>query len=187
MRSDRIRFWCQSCIRPIAEAGELIKRVNPQTLFHVDAVQGFGKFRIYPARTHVDMMSVSAHKIHGPKGTGFLYIRKGAKVSPIIYGGGQQKGMRSGTENVAGAAGLARAAELMYLTNRRRPRRLRRLAWRETYWIPPFVSVFPSLQLRRKSSILYRHYANWFRRSDGIPEDKGVKKIIGGILCLRLF
>ena len=101
-------------IQPIAEAGELIKRVNPQTLFHVDAVQGFGKFRIYPARTHVDMMSVSAHKIHGPKGTGFLYIRKGAKVSPIIYGGGQQKGMRSGTENVPGIAGLAKAAEMVY-------------------------------------------------------------------------
>lgn len=101
-------------MQPIAEAGELIKRVNPQTLFHVDAVQGFGKFRIYPARENVDMLSVSAHKIHGPKGVGFLYIRKGAKVSPIIYGGGQQKGMRSGTENVPGIAGLARAAELVY-------------------------------------------------------------------------
>lgn len=101
-------------IQPIAEAGELIKRVNPQTLFHVDAVQGFGKFRIYPARIHVDMMSVSAHKIHGPKGAGFLYIRKGAKVSPIIYGGGQQKGMRSGTENVPGITGLAKAAEMVY-------------------------------------------------------------------------
>lgn len=101
-------------IQPIAEAGELIKRVNPQTLFHVDAVQGFGKFRIYPAKMDVDMLSVSAHKIHGPKGVGFLYIRKGAKVSPIIYGGGQQKGMRSGTENVPGIAGLAKAAELVY-------------------------------------------------------------------------
>lgn len=101
-------------IQPIAEAGELIKRVNPQTLFHVDAVQGFGKFRIYPVKQNVDMLSVSAHKIHGPKGAGFLYIRKGAKVSPIIYGGGQQKGMRSGTENVPGIAGLARAAELVY-------------------------------------------------------------------------
>lgn len=101
-------------IQPIEEAGELIKHMNPQTLFHVDAVQGFGKFRIYPAKAHVDMMSVSGHKIHGPKGVGFLYIRKGAKVSPIIYGGGQQKGMRSGTENVPGIAGLAKAAELIY-------------------------------------------------------------------------
>ncbi len=101
-------------VEPIAEAGALIKRVNPQTLFHVDAVQGFGKFRIYPSQMQVDMLSVSGHKIHGPKGIGFLYIREGAKVSPIIYGGGQQKGMRSGTENVPGIAGLAKAAELVY-------------------------------------------------------------------------
>ena len=101
-------------IQPIAEAGALIKRINPHTLFHVDAVQGFGKFRIYPARMHVDMLSVSGHKIHGPKGVGFLYIREGAKVNPIIYGGGQQKGMRSGTENVPGIAGLAKAAEIAY-------------------------------------------------------------------------
>ncbi len=101
-------------IQPIGEAGALIRRINPGTLFHVDAVQGFGKFRIYPAKLHVDMLSVSAHKIHGPKGVGFLYIRDGAKVSPILYGGGQQKGMRSGTENVPGIAGLAKAAEMVY-------------------------------------------------------------------------
>ena len=101
-------------IQPIAEAGELIGRMNPHTLFHVDAVQGFGKFRIYPTKMHVDMMSVSAHKIHGPKGVGFLYIREGAKVNPILYGGGQQRGMRSGTENVPGIAGLAKAAEMVY-------------------------------------------------------------------------
>ena len=101
-------------VQPIAEAGELIKRINPQTLFHVDAVLGFGKFRIYPSRMHVDMLSVSGHKIHGPKGIGFLYIKEGCKVSPIIYGGGQQKGMRSGTENVPGIAGLAKAAEMVY-------------------------------------------------------------------------
>lgn len=101
-------------VQPIAEAGELIKRCNPQTMFHVDAVQGFGKFRIYPSRMNVDLLSVSAHKIHGPKGVGFLYIRAGARVNPIIYGGGQQKGMRSGTENVPGIAGLAKAADLVY-------------------------------------------------------------------------
>lgn len=101
-------------MEPIAEAGALIKRINPQTLFHVDAVQGFGKFRIYPSKMYVDMLSVSGHKIHGPKGIGFLYIREGAKVNPIIYGGGQQKGMRSGTENVPGIAGLAKAAEMVY-------------------------------------------------------------------------
>lgn len=101
-------------VQPIEQAGELIKRINPNTLFHVDAVQGFGKYRIYPKRMHVDLLSVSAHKIHGPKGVGFLYINEKAKVRPIIFGGGQQKGMRSGTENVPGIAGMARAIEEIF-------------------------------------------------------------------------
>ncbi|MCI9397253.1 MAG: cysteine desulfurase [Lachnospiraceae bacterium] len=101
-------------VLPIAEAGVLIKRKNPDTLFHVDAVQGFGKARIFPGKMHIDMLSASAHKIHGPKGIGFLYMRDGAKVSPIMYGGGQQRGLRSGTENLPGIAGFAKAAELVY-------------------------------------------------------------------------
>ncbi len=101
-------------IQPIAEAGALIKRKNPRTLFHVDAVQGFGKTRIYPGKMHIDMLSASGHKLHGPKGVGLLYRREGAKVSPIIYGGGQQRGMRSGTENLPGIAGFAKAAEMVY-------------------------------------------------------------------------
>lgn len=100
-------------VLPIAEAGVLIKRKNPDTLFHVDAVQGFGKARIF-REMHIDMLSASAHKIHGPKGIGFLYMRDGAKVSPIMYGGGQQRGLRSGTENLPGIAGFAKAAELVY-------------------------------------------------------------------------
>lgn len=102
-------------VQPIEQAGELIKRMNPNTLFHVDAVQGFGKFKIYPRRMNIDLLSVSAHKIHGPKGVGFLYISEKAKVRPIIYGGGQQKGMRSGTENVPGIAGMARAVEEIFV------------------------------------------------------------------------
>lgn len=101
-------------VQPIEQAGELIKRINPNTLFHVDAVQGFGKCRIYPKRMNIDLLSVSAHKIHGPKGVGFLYINEKAKVRPIIFGGGQQKGMRSGTENVPGIAGMARAIEEIF-------------------------------------------------------------------------
>ncbi|MEZ3515333.1 MAG: cysteine desulfurase [Lachnospiraceae bacterium] len=101
-------------VQPIEQAGELIKRINPNILFHVDAVQGFGKYRIYPKRMHIDLLSVSAHKIHGPKGVGFLYINEKAKVRPIIFGGGQQKGMRSGTENVPGIAGMARAIEEIF-------------------------------------------------------------------------
>ncbi len=102
-------------VQPIAEAGSLIKKINPRILFHVDAVQGFGKFRILPKKMNVDLLSVSSHKIHGPKGVGFLYVGEKVKIQPIIYGGGQQKGMRSGTENVPGVAGMARAADLMYV------------------------------------------------------------------------
>ena len=98
-------------VQPIAELGALIKRMNPRTLFHVDAVQGFGKYRIWPKRMNIDLMSVSGHKIHGPKGVGFLYIGEKVKIHPIIWGGGQQKGMRSGTENVPGVAGIGLATE----------------------------------------------------------------------------
>ena len=101
-------------LQPIAEAGNLIKRYNPNIVFHVDAVQGYGKFRIAPKKMGVDMMSVSGHKIHGPKGIGFLYINEKIKIKSISYGGGQQKGMRSGTDNVPGVAGLAKAVEEVY-------------------------------------------------------------------------
>lgn len=101
-------------LQPIAEAGNLIKRFNPNIAFHVDAVQGYGKFRIHPKKMGVDLLSVSGHKIHGPKGIGFLYINEKVKIKPISYGGGQQKGMRSGTDNVPGIAGIAKAVEEVY-------------------------------------------------------------------------
>ena len=101
-------------VMPIAEAGALIKRFNPRILFHVDAVQGFGKARILPKRMNIDMLSVSGHKIHGPKGVGLLYVAEKTKLMPIVYGGGQQMGVRSGTENVPGIAGMAKAANLLY-------------------------------------------------------------------------
>ena len=100
--------------QPIAQAGALIKKMNPQILFHVDAVQGFGKARIYPKKMNIDMLSVSGHKIHGPKGVGFLYVDSHVKLKPIVFGGGQQGGMRSGTENMPGIAGIAKAAQIMY-------------------------------------------------------------------------
>ena len=101
-------------LQPIEEAGRLIKSINKNILFHVDAVQGFGKFKIHPKKSGIDMLSVSGHKIHGPKGVGFLYINESVKIKPILFGGGQQKGFRSGTENVPGTAGLAKAAEVLY-------------------------------------------------------------------------
>ena len=101
-------------LQPVEEASVLIKRMNPNTLFHVDAVQGFGKAKIYPKRMGIDLLSVSGHKIHGPKGIGVLYVGEKVKIQPILHGGGQQHNMRSGTDNVPGAAGMAKAAELLY-------------------------------------------------------------------------
>ncbi len=99
---------------PVEEIGAFLHREHPEVLFHVDAIQAYGKYRIRPDQLHIDLLSVSGHKIHGPKGTGFLYVSPHSKIRPMIYGGGQQKGMRSGTENVPGAAGLGLAAEKIY-------------------------------------------------------------------------
>ena len=101
-------------VQPIAEASAIVKAYNKNILFHVDAVQGFGKYKIYPKKMGIDMLSVSGHKIHGPKGIGFIYINEKAKVKPIIFGGEQQKNMRSGTENVPGIAGIGLAAKTIY-------------------------------------------------------------------------
>ncbi len=101
-------------VMPLEEAGKIIHAANPKILFHVDAVQGYGKQMIIPKNLGIDMMSVSGHKIHGPKGIGFLYVRDGVRIIPISYGGGQQGGMRSGTLNVPGIVGLGRAAQEIY-------------------------------------------------------------------------
>ena len=101
-------------VQPIEEIGKLVKANNKATLFHVDAIQGYGKYRIYPKKMGIDLLSVSGHKIHGPKGGGFLYCDSKVKIKPIIFGGGQQKDLRSGTENVPGIVGLAEAAKEIY-------------------------------------------------------------------------
>lgn len=101
-------------VQPIQEAASIVKAYNKDILFHVDAVQGFGKYRIYPKKLKVDLCSVSGHKIHGPKGTGVLYIGENVKIKPIVFGGEQQKNVRSGTENVPGIAGLSLAAKTIY-------------------------------------------------------------------------
>ena len=93
-------------------------------IFHVDAIQAYGKYKIVPKRLGIDLMSVSGHKIHGPKGSGFLYVRDGVKISPIILGGGQQRGMRSGTENVPAIAGLGEAVRLIYQQHSEKVERL---------------------------------------------------------------
>ena len=101
-------------IEPIEELGRIIKEKNPACYFHTDAIQAYGKLRIRPKKEHIDMLSVSGHKLHGPKGVGFLYVDERVQLSPVIFGGGQQHDMRSGTENVPGIAGMGLAAELYY-------------------------------------------------------------------------
>ena len=109
-------------IEPVEAISKIIKKKNPDILFHVDAIQAYGKLLIRPKSQGIDLLSVSAHKIHGPKGIGFLYIDKRVKIRPMIYGGGQQRGMRSGTENVPGVAGLSAAANFMYTNHREKIR-----------------------------------------------------------------
>ena len=101
-------------VQPISKLSEAVKKKSPHALFHCDAVQAYGKYRINPKKEGIDLLSVSAHKLHGPKGTGFLYVSEKAKLDPYLFGGGQQRGMRSGTENVQGIGGMAEAARLSY-------------------------------------------------------------------------
>ncbi len=99
---------------PIAEISKAVREKNPETLMHVDAIQGYGKYRIFPKREGIDLLSVSGHKLHGPKGVGFLFIDSRVKIRPILFGGGQQGGLRSGTINVPGIAGMGEAAAEAY-------------------------------------------------------------------------
>ena len=101
-------------VQPVDEIAKLVKDYDSKIIFHVDAIQAYGKYRIWPKKEGIDLLSVSGHKIHGPKGTGILYVNSKLKIHPMILGGGQQKGMRSGTENVPGIAGLAEAAKECY-------------------------------------------------------------------------
>lgn len=101
-------------IQDIEDIGKAIKEIDKSILFHVDAIQAYGKLRIYPKKMNIDLLSISGHKLHGPKGVGVLYMKDKTKIRPLIHGGGQEKGLRSGTENVAGIAGMGEAAKLAY-------------------------------------------------------------------------
>jgi len=96
-------------IQPIAEIGALIKKTNPKTLFHTDAVQAANFLDCDVKKLGVDLLTLSGHKIYGPKGIGALYVKRGTPIIPVIYGGGHERGLRSGTENVAGIVGLGQA------------------------------------------------------------------------------
>ena len=101
-------------VEPIEEIAKIVKSYNKNIIYHVDGIQAFGKRIIYPKRIGVDAYSMSGHKIHGPKGSGALFVDSRVKIKPILYGGGQERGFRSGTENTAAIAGMGKAAEIMY-------------------------------------------------------------------------
>lgn len=101
-------------IQPVEEVVRIKNSINPEAAVHVDAVQAYGKMRILPKRAGIDMMSISSHKIHGPKGAGALYVDKSVRMKPIIFGGGQESLLRSGTENVQGISGFGLAAKLTF-------------------------------------------------------------------------
>lgn len=117
VREDTILVSCMmvnneiGAIEPVAEISAAVKKKNPAVYMHVDAIQAYGKIPVFPSKTGADLISVSGHKIHGPKGSGALYVKKGILIRPIIYGGGQGNGMRSGTENVPAVAGFGVAAD----------------------------------------------------------------------------
>ena len=101
-------------VQDIEKIGQAVKEANNDTLLHADAVQAFGKMKIDVKNSKIDMLSASGHKFGAPRGTGIFYMKKGLKVKPLMYGGGQQLNQRPGTENVAGAAAIAKAAEVCY-------------------------------------------------------------------------
>ena len=100
-------------IQPIQEIGKYLKTLNDKVYFHVDAVQSYSKINFKPSRYNIDLMSVSGHKLHGPKGIGFMYIRENNRIKPLLTGGGQEIGIRSGTENTPGIYGLGEAINII--------------------------------------------------------------------------
>lgn len=101
-------------IQPIKEISNILKNRKEKVFLHVDAVQAYGKIDFKPSRYGIDYMSVSAHKLHGPKGIGFMYIKDGNKIKPLLTGGGQENNLRSGTENVPGIYGMGTAISILF-------------------------------------------------------------------------
>ena len=100
-------------IQPIEEIGKYLKTLKQKIYFHVDAVQSYAKIKFRPSKYNIDFMSVSGHKLHGPKGIGFMYVKESNRIKPLLTGGGQEVGVRSGTENVPGIYGLGKAVEIL--------------------------------------------------------------------------
>ncbi|MBR5712477.1 MAG: cysteine desulfurase [Lachnospiraceae bacterium] len=126
-------------VMPIADLASVTHGFKKDILFHSDAIQAYGKIPIIPKRMGIDLMSVSGHKLHGPKGSGFLYIRDSLHVKPLIYGGGQQRDLRSGTENVPAVAGFGAAVSEWFAheqDNREHMYRLKELMISEMERVP---------------------------------------------------
>lgn len=141
-------------IEPIKEIGEILKEKN--IIFHTDAVQAAGHIKLDVEEMKVDLMSLSAHKFYGPKGVGILYIRKGTKVDNLIFGGQQQRGRRSGTENVPGMIGAAKALEIVdseLKIEKERQERLRDLFIEKALEIPHVTLNGPSKEKRLSNNI----------------------------------
>ena len=100
-------------IEPVEEIGKIVKSFDPKILFHTDCIQAYGKLNCYPKKWKADMISVSGHKIHGPKGIGFMYVKENNRIKPLLTGGGQEIGIRSGTENVPGIYGIGEAVRIL--------------------------------------------------------------------------
>jgi cysteine desulfurase len=111
-------------VQPISQISSIIKNENPEVIFHVDAVQSFSKLPVSPEEQGIDALSLSAHKFHGPKGIGALYLREGVLLNPLFWGGGHERGLRPGTENTPAAAGMALAARLSFNGRKEKIRRL---------------------------------------------------------------
>lgn len=118
LTEDTILLSCQlvnneiGTVQPVAELGALLRAKAPDALFHIDAVQGLCRVRLTPKKWNCDLMSVSGHKIGAPKGIGALYVKKGLRLPPLMFGGGQEKGLRPGTEPLSNIAAFAKACEI---------------------------------------------------------------------------
>lgn len=135
-------------INNILEASKIIKSTNPKTLFHVDGVQALGKLKINLRELGVDGYSISGHKVHGPKGIGALYVKENLNIEPSIFGGGQEKGLRSGTENTPGIFGFAKAIEVAsenFEEEYNKKHKLRNLLIRELECISDYIVNTPLL------------------------------------------
>ncbi|KAA9007628.1 cysteine desulfurase [Paenibacillus spiritus] len=130
-------------LQPSAGIGRAIRAVNPRTLYHVDGVQGFGRVPGVPADWDADLYSLSAHKLRGPRGAGLLYVRRGVRLAPLLAGGGQEGGLRAGTENVPALVAASKAVRLAAENGPAEAARLRPLRDR----LARFVAGLPELRL----------------------------------------